>query len=165
MISLASMAGSGLPQSIRSPVLRVRARPRRTRAIGSWTSDPRYAEEGNVMAPIKLTWRLNEAFPNGKGATIQQYLATDNDDQLEMDVAPWGEGHVRLNGVEIGQVRDGKDRQQVFRRLDAIGDIVIAADRRESQCGGRDRGYYISCRGSIRWRPGRVGVPGGVPCR
>jgi hypothetical protein len=32
-------------------------------------------------------------------------------DSLQMDVAPWGEGHLQLNGREIARI-DGRQRQK-----------------------------------------------------
>ena len=47
-----------------------------------------------------LEWKTNEALAVGKGATVQQFVATVGDDRLEIDVAPWGEGHLKVNGQE-----------------------------------------------------------------
>jgi enoyl-[acyl-carrier protein] reductase I len=48
----------------------------------------------------KLDWRTNEKLAVGKGATVQEFVATLGDDKLEIDVAPWGEGHLKINGRE-----------------------------------------------------------------
>ena len=50
----------------------------------------------------KLDWNVNKDIPVGKGATFQQWVATADKAKFEMDVAPWGEGHLRANGLEIG---------------------------------------------------------------
>jgi enoyl-[acyl-carrier protein] reductase I len=50
------------------------------------------------MTARKPNWKANEDLPVGKGATFQQWVATVGDNKLEMDVAPWGEGHLKVNG-------------------------------------------------------------------
>jgi len=46
------------------------------------------------MISVKPYWKANEGVPVGKGAAFQQWVATVGKDKLEMDVAPWGEGHL-----------------------------------------------------------------------
>ena len=60
------------------------------------------------MPSSKLDWKTNEGIAAGKGATVQEFLATLGDDKLEIDVAPWGEGHLRVNGREIAHIKDEK---------------------------------------------------------
>jgi enoyl-[acyl-carrier protein] reductase I len=43
-----------------------------------------------------------QRYPVGKEATFHQWVATVDKAKFEMDVAPWGEGHLRANGLEIG---------------------------------------------------------------
>jgi enoyl-[acyl-carrier protein] reductase I len=62
-------------------------------------------------------WEPNKALAVGKGATVQQFVATVGDDRLEIDVAPWGEGQLRVNGRKVAQIKDAKDRRQAFRHL------------------------------------------------
>jgi enoyl-[acyl-carrier protein] reductase I len=45
------------------------------------------------MPSGKSDWKTNESIAAGKGATVQEFHATVGDDRLEIDVAPWGEGH------------------------------------------------------------------------
>jgi hypothetical protein len=45
--------------------------------------------------------------------------------RLVIDVTPWGEGHLRVNGREIAHVTDAADRRQAFRRLDEIADRFL----------------------------------------
>jgi enoyl-[acyl-carrier protein] reductase I len=54
---------------------------------------------------------------------VQQFVATLDDDQLQIDIAPWGEGHLKINGREIAYVADAKDRRQAFRAIKQIGDL------------------------------------------
>jgi enoyl-[acyl-carrier protein] reductase I len=67
----------------------------------------------------KLDWRTNEKLAVGKGATVQEFVATVGDDKLEIDVAPWGEGHLKINGREA-YINDAKDRREAFRALNKI---------------------------------------------
>jgi enoyl-[acyl-carrier protein] reductase I len=71
-------------------------------------------------------WKTNENLPVGKGATVQQFFATVGDHKLEIDVAPWGEGHLKVNGREIAHVKDAKDRRQAFHNLKKIADRHLA---------------------------------------
>jgi enoyl-[acyl-carrier protein] reductase I len=43
-----------------------------------------------------------------------------------MDVAPWGEGHVKVNGHEIARVTSAKDRRQAFRELKSLAERYMA---------------------------------------
>ena len=69
------------------------------------------------MPLAKAKWEANDSLPAGKGATVQQFLATLGADAFEINVAPWGEGNLKVNGREVAQVKDAKDRQQAFRHL------------------------------------------------
>jgi enoyl-[acyl-carrier protein] reductase I len=77
------------------------------------------------MATRKPDWKANENLPVGKGATFQQWLASVGNDKLEMDVAPWGEGHLKINGRKIAHINDAKDRRQAFRNLNAIAERYL----------------------------------------
>lgn len=74
------------------------------------------------MASKILEWRTDE-LPVGKGATVQQFVATLDDDQLQIAIAPWGEGHLKINGREIAYVADAKDRRQAFRAIKQIAGL------------------------------------------
>ena len=63
------------------------------------------------MTASMLEWKTNEALAVGKGATIQQFVATVGNDRLEIEVAPWGEGHFKVNDREIAHINDTKDRR------------------------------------------------------
>src|SRR5262249_24054517 len=47
-------------------------------------------------------------------------------DRLEIDVAPWGEGHLKINGRQIAHVEDAKDRRQAFRAIKKIADHYVS---------------------------------------
>ncbi len=77
------------------------------------------------MPSSKPDWKTNQDIAAGRGATVQEFLATVGDDNLEIDVAPWGEGHLRINGREIAHIKDEKDRRQVFPKLETIADRYL----------------------------------------
>jgi enoyl-[acyl-carrier protein] reductase I len=77
------------------------------------------------MTARKPDWKANETLPVGKGATFQQWISTVGDDKLEMDVAPWGEGYLKINGRRIAHIDDAKDRRQAFRNLNAIAERYL----------------------------------------
>jgi enoyl-[acyl-carrier protein] reductase I len=69
------------------------------------------------MPSSKLDWKSNENLPVGKGATVQEFIATVGHDKLQIGVTPWGEGHLKVNGRKIAHIKDAKDRRQAFRDL------------------------------------------------
>jgi enoyl-[acyl-carrier protein] reductase I len=77
------------------------------------------------MISRTLEWRTEQTLSVGKGATVQQFFALLGDDRLEIDVAPWGEGHLKINGREIAHVDDAKDRRQAFRAIKKIADHYV----------------------------------------
>ena len=72
-------------------------------------------------------WKSNDKTAVGKGATAQQFFATVGGDKLEIEVAPWGEGHLKVNGREIARVTDAKDRRQAFHDLDKAAERYLSA--------------------------------------
>jgi enoyl-[acyl-carrier protein] reductase I len=62
-------------------------------------------------------WRSKDGLAVGKGATVQEFVAPVGDKKLEIDVAPWGEGRLKVNGRQIAYINDAKDRRQAFRKL------------------------------------------------
>jgi enoyl-[acyl-carrier protein] reductase I len=77
------------------------------------------------MTSWKPDWTPKEGLAVGKGATVQEFVATIGDDKLEIDVAPWGEGHLKVNGHEIGQVTRAKDRRQAFQQLKQMAERYV----------------------------------------
>ena len=77
------------------------------------------------MPSRTLEWKTDQTLAAGKGATVQQFVTLLGDDRLEIDVAPWGEGHFRINGREIAHVGDAKDRRQAFRTIKKIADHYV----------------------------------------
>ena len=72
-----------------------------------------------------LDWKTNSALAAGKGATVQQFVAIVGDHRLEADIAPWGEGRLRINGRDIAHVDDAKDRRQAFRAIKAVAERYV----------------------------------------
>jgi enoyl-[acyl-carrier protein] reductase I len=77
------------------------------------------------MCASKADWKSNENLAMGKGATVQEFSASAGGAKLEIDVAPWGEGHLKINGREIAHVNDAKDRRQAFQKLKDIADRFL----------------------------------------
>jgi enoyl-[acyl-carrier protein] reductase I len=77
------------------------------------------------MTATMLEWKANEALAVGKGATNQQFVATVGDDRFEIDVAPWGEGRLKVNGREIAHIDDAKDRRKAFRAIRTIAEHYV----------------------------------------
>jgi enoyl-[acyl-carrier protein] reductase I len=77
------------------------------------------------MPARKLHWSSREDLAVGKGATVQEFVAILGDNRFEIDVTPWGEGHLRINGREIAHVDDAKDRRQAFAHLKRIAESHV----------------------------------------
>jgi enoyl-[acyl-carrier protein] reductase I len=56
---------------------------------------------------------------------VQEFVATLDKDTFEIDVAPWGEGHFKVNGKQIAHINDAKDRRQVFRELKTMAERYL----------------------------------------
>ncbi len=76
----------------------------------------------------KLAWTTNSGLAAGKGATFQEFVAVSGKDKLEIDVAAWGEGHLRVNGRQVAHITDAKDRRQAFRDLEKIADHFLKGE-------------------------------------
>jgi enoyl-[acyl-carrier protein] reductase I len=77
------------------------------------------------MGQKKPYWKISQDIAAGKGATLQAFTASSGTDTFEIDVAPWGEGHLRVNGREIAHIADAKDRRQAFTELKKMADRYI----------------------------------------
>ena len=75
----------------------------------------------------KPIWKSNDKAAAGRGATAQQFSATLGGDKLEIEVAPWGEGTLKINGKEVARVTDAKNRQQAFRELEKAAEQHLTA--------------------------------------
>jgi enoyl-[acyl-carrier protein] reductase I len=74
---------------------------------------------------MKPDWKTKEGIAAGRGATVQEFFANIGEDKFEIDVAPWGEGHLRVNGRQVAHINDAKDRRGAFRELKKIADRFL----------------------------------------
>lgn len=81
----------------------------------------------------KLDWTTDKNLAAGKGATLQSFSASWGPNKLEIAVAPWGEGHFKVNGVEVARIDDAKDRRQAFREMSRIADSYVQDHALESE--------------------------------
>ena len=88
------------------------------------------------MSLSKVDWRSNDQLAVGKGATVQDFMAVVGADKLAIDVAPWGEGRLRVNGQEIAHLKDAKDRRQAFRELKKIAEHYLETKAAPFEKGG-----------------------------
>jgi hypothetical protein len=63
-------------------------------------------------AASALSWTANQDISVGKGATIEEFVAIAGKRQYIIDVAPWGEGRITVDGREIARIADAKDPRQ-----------------------------------------------------
>jgi len=77
------------------------------------------------MTPSKPDWRPDESFPVGKGAGVQHFVARVGNCKLEIDVARWGEGHLKANGLEIAHTASAKSAREAFRDLKKIAEQYL----------------------------------------
>jgi enoyl-[acyl-carrier protein] reductase I len=77
------------------------------------------------MCATKADWKTNEKLAMGKGATVQEFTASAGGAKLEIDVAPWGEGRLKINGREVAHINDAKDRRQAFQELKKVADRFL----------------------------------------
>ena len=77
------------------------------------------------MSSVNLDWQVNDKLALGRGATVQQFTAACKGDNFQIDVNPWGEGYLKVNGREIAHIDDAKDRRQAFRTLKSIAERYL----------------------------------------
>jgi enoyl-[acyl-carrier protein] reductase I len=99
------------------------------------------AGEDDQMTSRIPDWKSKAGLAVGKGATVQEFIATLGDEKLEIDVAPWGEGHLKVNGREIAHVDDAKDRRQAFRKLAKTAELYLKGQVLEP--GGKKKSSMI----------------------
>ena len=84
------------------------------------------------MSISNADWKPNQNLSVGKGATIQEFSLIVGDNKLEIDVAPWGEGHLKVNDREIAYVSAARDRREAFRTLKKAADRFVAGQPAKS---------------------------------
>ena len=77
------------------------------------------------MPLTKVSWKPSGGLAAGKGATVQQFIASLGNDKLEINVSPWGEGDLRVNGLEIAHIQERKSRHQAFLDLKRIAELYF----------------------------------------
>src|SRR5262245_61176923 len=87
---------------------------------------------GREPAMARAEWKVDESLPAGKGATVQAFVATVGTDKLEMNVAPWGEGRLKLNGREVAHIDHAVDRRHAFNELNRIASHLLGGQMLES---------------------------------
>ena len=85
------------------------------------------------------TWEPNRDMPVGKGATVQQFFASVGKDRFEINVAPWGEGQLILNGREIARTAEAKDRRQAFTSLKQAAERYLRGEPIDQTRPGKPR--------------------------
>jgi enoyl-[acyl-carrier protein] reductase I len=71
------------------------------------------------MIPIKPHWKAHAA-PAGHGAAVQQFVAMVGSARLEIEVAPQGDGTLKVNGVQVAHVRSARSGREALRDLKKI---------------------------------------------
>src|SRR5262252_2902427 len=87
---------------------------------------------GREPAMARAEWKVDESLAAGKGATMQVFVATVGTDKLEMNVAPWGEGYLKLNGREVAHIDHAVDRRHAFNELNRIASHLLGGQMLES---------------------------------
>ncbi len=72
------------------------------------------------MTPTKPYWKAHAVPPAGQGASLQQYVATVGSAKFEIELAPWGDGTLKVNGVQIAQVRAARSNREALRDLKKV---------------------------------------------
>jgi enoyl-[acyl-carrier protein] reductase I len=106
-----------------------------------------------------LDWKARDDLPLGKGATVQAFIAEADLGKFEISVAPWGEGHLRLNGREIAHVSDAKTRRRAFHDLNSIADRYLTAKSLE---GNRQRSLSMIPIAKAKLLEGKRGLVVGI---
>jgi enoyl-[acyl-carrier protein] reductase I len=90
------------------------------------------------MSPAGMPiWKSKDGLAVGKGATIQEFRTVIGTDEFEIDVAPWGEGHLKVNGRQIAHLKDAKDRRQAFSDLKKIAERYAQGKNSVQRARGR----------------------------
>jgi len=85
------------------------------------------------------SWEPNKDMPTGKGATVQQFFTTLGKDRFEINVAPWGEGQLKVNGQEVARTAEAKDRRQAFATLKNAAERYARGELLEMPKNGKAR--------------------------
>jgi hypothetical protein len=72
------------------------------------------------MTPIKPLWKAHGAAATGHAAPLQQFVATVGTARLEIEVAAWGDGTLKVNGVQVAQIHAARSSREAVRDLKKI---------------------------------------------
>ncbi len=72
------------------------------------------------MVPIKPHWKSHAAALAGQGTPVQQFVAMVGSVRFEIEVAPRGDGTLKVNGVQIAQVQAARNSREALRDLKKI---------------------------------------------
>ena len=75
------------------------------------------------------SWKPNMDMPGGKGAIVLQFVASVGHDRLVIDIAPWGEGKLRVNGRELVRVCERRGRGEALRDLKKVAARYLRSRR------------------------------------
>ena len=90
--------------------------------------------------PLRSTdWEPNKEMPVGKGATVQQFFTVLGKDRFEINVAPWGEGQLKVNGQEVARTVEAKDRRQAFATLKKAAERYARGEPLDMSTNGKAR--------------------------
>lgn len=78
-----------------------------------------------------LRWAVNNNFPVGKGACIQEFTALADGAAYLIDVAPWGEGRFTVDGREIARIDDARDSREAWSKLSALAESFRRGEKIE----------------------------------
>jgi enoyl-[acyl-carrier protein] reductase I len=84
-------------------------------------------------------WEPNKELAVGKGATVQQFSTILGKDRFEINVAPWGEGQLKVNGQEVARTAEAKDRRQAFATLKQAAERYARGEPLELPGNGKAR--------------------------
>ena len=87
-----------------------------------------FEHPGEPMSSGKPNWKTNARAAAGKGATLQQFVTTVGADRLEIEVAPWGDGQLKVNGREIAHINGASGREQAFQSLKKTAERYLDAN-------------------------------------
>jgi enoyl-[acyl-carrier protein] reductase I len=93
-----------------------------------------------IAMPLQTAnWEPNNDMPVGKGATVQQFFTTFGKDRFEINVAPWGEGQLKVNGQEVARTAEAKDRRHAFTTLKQAAERYAHGEPLEMPKNGKAR--------------------------
>jgi enoyl-[acyl-carrier protein] reductase I len=70
---------------------------------------------------------------------LQQFVATVGKDRFEINVAPWGEGQLTVNGREIARTAEAVDRRHAFAALKQAAERYAAGEPLDAATNGKAR--------------------------